>query len=207
MFRYIVILLLALSLASPAWAAAGDEVDDALAHAEALYYAARYKESIELLNSVDTVLRRLNDRPQQKVIVKLQLALAHIGLNENVESKLFFRELFDVKPDYPIDPQLFPPKVINLADEARKEQQETRRRALCDDATQQLRSGTVTTVIDQLGSLKPKCPTLSAALSDAADGFYKKGIDAYKRDDFSIAIQQFGIALKLRPDHDLASQY
>src|SRR5207237_2102123 len=114
-------LFLSLQAAGPSAAPAQDDFKDALAHAEALYYEARFNDSIQLLMRIDDQLGQNSSRRQEKAATKLQLALSHIGLNDIDKAKAFLRELFDVDPDYPLDPQEFSPKVVALAVDAKKE--------------------------------------------------------------------------------------
>jgi tetratricopeptide (TPR) repeat protein len=213
MHRYIVALLLVFliqtrGIASPAPAVAPqDEVKDALSHASALYYEARFKEAIDLLLRVDEVLKPQANRVQDKINVQLQLAISYVGLNDMVQGKARFSELYALKPDYVLDAQQFSPKVLALADQAKAEQNELRARALCDDTLRQLNSPNAVALADQIGSLKQKCPGIDGAVSKAADALYRKGLDSYKRNDLPDALTQFRSALKLDPSHDLAAQY
>src|SRR5258706_6758403 len=99
-----------------------DDIKDALAHAEVLYFEARFQDAIQVLSRIDTVLSPEEKRVPEKTNVKLQLALAHIGLNELSDAKQFLRELFALDPDRRLDPLEFSPKVIALANEAKVEE-------------------------------------------------------------------------------------
>src|SRR5215813_5677711 len=92
MLRNVLALLFIVSMGSPAWAAPADDVSDTLARAEALYYEADFTKSIELLQRLDQSLRTQRDHAREKVSVKLQLALDYIGLNNNNQAKIHFRE-------------------------------------------------------------------------------------------------------------------
>ena len=126
MCRYIRTAFLILSVAISAAAMAADEITDALTRAESLYFEAKFKDAIELLQRADDMLKPRADRNSDKLSVKLQLALAHVGLNETALAKTSLRELYTIDPEYRLDQQQFPPKVIALADEARAEQNEAR---------------------------------------------------------------------------------
>src|SRR5262249_53215292 len=126
MARNIVALLLIVALSRPGWSASSDEVEDALAKAEALYFEAQFAESIKVLLQVDELLRTHPERQQERINVKLQLALAHVGLNDPQKAKSFLNELYAVDPDYSLDTQQFPPKVTTLAAQAKAEQEEIR---------------------------------------------------------------------------------
>ena len=77
MLRYILgafALITSLQVAAPQ-----DDVNSALARAEQLYYEAQFRESIDLLLPIDAALGSQAEGLQDKIRVKLQLALAHIG--------------------------------------------------------------------------------------------------------------------------------
>jgi hypothetical protein len=209
MFRYILPLLLIVSVESPAQPLpqGQDELTDALDHARALYYEANFDESIQLLSRVDDVLRPRTDRMQDKIAVKLQLALAHIGLNENSRARSYLRELYELDADYPLDPQQFSPKVIALAEEARAEQNETRCKTVRDNASRQLETRNVAVLVTLLDSMKTKCAGLTEMEPATAELLYKTGLDSYKKGDFVDALQKFRAVVRLSPQHEMASQY
>src|SRR5437016_14096839 len=89
-----------------------DDIKDALAHAEVLYYEARFQDAIQVLSRIDNVLSPQENRLPDKTNVKLQLALAHIGLNELSDAKQFLRELYAMDPARRLDPLEFSPNVI-----------------------------------------------------------------------------------------------
>ena len=62
MARNIFALLLIVLLSRPGWSGPSDEVDDALAKAEALYFEAQFAESIKVLVQVDELLRAHPER-------------------------------------------------------------------------------------------------------------------------------------------------
>src|SRR5262244_2974522 len=136
MSRYLLAVFLIFSGASIATALPPDEISDTLSRAESLYYEAKFKEAIQLLQRADDLLRPKTDRMQEKINVKLQLALAQIGLNNTSEAKAALRDVFALNPEYKIDEQQFPPKVVMLADEARAEQSQLR----CQTAREEART-------------------------------------------------------------------
>src|SRR5262245_65750859 len=81
-----------------------NEVADAVSYAQALYYEARFRESADVLLRVDELLANRPDRVQEKVNVKLQLALAYIGINDAGKARTFLRDLYTMEPDYVLDP-------------------------------------------------------------------------------------------------------
>src|SRR5262249_54519050 len=134
MLRNVVALLFVISVSQIAWPRAADDVSETMARAEALYYEADFAKSIELLLHVDSLLGPQGDRLQEKAGVKLQLALAYIGLNDTGRAKTYFRDLYELDPDHVVDPQQFSPKVVVLAEQAKAEQNEARCRAVLSDA-------------------------------------------------------------------------
>jgi hypothetical protein len=75
------ILALVFAIQSTPQSASTDDIKDVLARAEALYYEARFSDSIPLLLRANEVLQAKNDRVQDKIRVKQQLALSYIGTN------------------------------------------------------------------------------------------------------------------------------
>ena len=207
MRRYMILGFLTLSFATVAAARPADDVSDALTRAESLYFEAKFKDAIQLLQHADEVLRPRNDRTPDKINVKLQLALAHIGLNETGLAKASLRELFAIDPEYRLDAQQFPPKVLMLADEARTEQNEARCQSVRADARKLLESGNAMALFNLTQPMKPKCTGLEAMDPDLSNMFYKIGVDQYKVGQFSDALEKFQLALKLVPKHELAAQY
>src|SRR5688572_13907358 len=126
MMRSVCAFLLLVLLSPIARSAPADEVSDGLARAQALYYEARFTESVQLLLRVDELLKNQPNRIQEKTTVKLQLALANVGLNDSAKAKAFLRELYALDPDYALDTQQFSPKVMGLASQAKTEQDEIR---------------------------------------------------------------------------------
>ena len=62
------------------------DVSDALAHAEAFYYEAQFNKAIDLLLPVDELLGAEKEQLDEKMEVKLQLALAYVGLNDTAHA-------------------------------------------------------------------------------------------------------------------------
>lgn len=184
-----------------------DEVKDALAHAEALYYGARFSESIALLTRIDESLKTQPGRIQDKIDTKLRLALANIGLNDTAKAKTFLVELYALNIDYALDAAQFSPKVIAVAAEARVEQTKILCVSAQDDARKYLNAGNTNGFLELDRSLKSKCTTLAAIEPEAAESFYKTGVAAYRRGEFPNALSSFEAALTLSPQHELALQY
>src|SRR5262249_37736295 len=145
-----------LSVSRMSWSMPADEMTEMLARAEALYYDADFAKSIELLLGVDSQLRPQAGRVQDKVNVKLQLALAYVGLNDTARARNYFAEVYALDLDHPIDPQMFSPKVIQLAAEAKAQQLEVRCATARSDAERQLKGGSADAVMKLIGA-NQKC--------------------------------------------------
>jgi hypothetical protein len=206
MLRNILPLLIILSASASAWSRV-DEPSEMLARAEALYYEADFAKSIELLLRADELLNQQSGHMDEKTAVKLQLALGYIGLNDSARAKTYLGQLYALDADHRIDPQVFSPKVIKLADEARVEQNAVRCRSVVDDAQRQLGNGNVDAVVKLIASNGAKCLELTALNPKVADVLYKNGLDSYKKNDMEQAVQKFRSALRLDPKHELAAQY
>jgi thioredoxin-like negative regulator of GroEL len=207
MFGNIVALLIVVSIAGFAWPSPPDDIIEMLARAEALYYEADFAKSVELLLRADELLRQEPDHVKEKTDVKLQLALGFIGLNDADRAKAHLGELYVLDPDHRIDPQLFSPKVIRLAEEAKAEQQVLRCRPLLDEAESHLQTGNGEAVVKLIGANQAKCSSLATFFPKAADLVFKEGLQAYKKTQLSEALQKFRSALVLEPKHELAGQY
>jgi hypothetical protein len=178
-----------------------------LARAEALYYEADFAKSVELLSRADEVLRSQPGHLEEKINVKMQLALGFMGLNDINRAKANLVELYALDSDHRIDPQVFAPKVVTLAEEARAEQNAMRCQSLVNDAQEQYAAGNIDNLVKVIGSGGAKCPGVSAFSSKAADLVFKEGLEVYKKSQMTEALQKFRTALALDPSHDLASQY
>jgi tetratricopeptide (TPR) repeat protein len=198
MFRYVLALFLVL---------APDDISDAIARAEALYYEARFKESIQMLLRAEEMLRPQTGRVQDRISVKLQLALAHVGLNDNAQAKSALRELYGLNADYRLDPQQYSPKVLMLADEARVEQNEIRCQAVRNETRRHLDGRNGAAALEMIGSMKSKCTGLDALEPETAELLYRAGLEDYKKNEFSAALDKFRTVLTLAPKHELAVQY
>lgn len=207
MFRSILPLLIIVSASASGWSTVADEPSEMLARAEALYYEADFAKSIELLLRANELLGRQPDHLQEKAAVKLQLALGYIGLNDSARAKTYLGELYALDSDHRIDPQVFSPKVIRLADEARAEQNQVRCRSVMDDAQRQLGIGNTDGVVKLIGATGTKCSELAALNPKVAELLYKEGLDSYKKNHMEEAVRKFRSALRLEPKHELATQY
>ena len=207
MSRHILAVLIVLSLSISGWSSPADELKEMLARAEALYYEADFAKSIELLLRADELLRQQAGLVQEKTEVKLQLALGYIGLNDRARAKNYLGELYALDSDRRIDPQVFSPKVVQLAEEAKAEQTELRCRSLLDDTQRQLAAGNAAAAVKVIGSNQAKCAGLAPLSPKVAELFYKEGLESYRKALMEDAAQKFRSALRAEPKHELAAQY
>jgi lysophospholipase L1-like esterase len=200
MFGYVLSFLVLLQ--SAAQPAAKDDIKDSLARAEALYYEARFNDSIQLLTHVSEQLQSKPDRLSDKVNTKLQLALANIGLNDTEKAKSYLVQMYTLDPNTTLDTQQFSPKVIALAGDAKSEMQRIRCQSIGDDARKNLKEGNAAAVRNLIGSPDSKCVDMAAMANDAADLLYKTGLEAYKRADYAAALSdaQGNMKLELAKD-------
>jgi hypothetical protein len=205
MLRIVLILLTTLQAAPQT--GTQDEIKDALAHAEALYYGARFTESSALLTRIDDSLKSQPARLPERISTKLRLALVHIGLNDPAKAKGFLMDLFALDPDYVLDPKQFSPKVMAVANEAKAEQTKIQCQAAQESARSYLESAKTTALIDLMRSSKSRCSGLAAMEPEMAEALYKSGLAAYKQNEFSTALTKFQAAVTLAPAHELSLQY
>lgn len=201
------IVLLLTTLLGTVQSPASEDAKAALDRAEALYYEAKFKESLEVLLPLDAGLRPEDEELQEKLRAKLQMALDHIGLNEIAEARLLFAELSALNSRYSLDPQQFSPKVIALFEEARTRPDQTQCRSTCDDLRRQLAAGNYDALNLSGQSTESGCGCISDLAADIVQVLYKQGVEAYNRDQFTEALQKFHTALKLQPKDELAAQY
>src|SRR5262245_34473398 len=206
-FRNILALSIIASGSGSGWSTPADEPTEMLARAQALYFEADFAKSIELLLRADELLQQQSGRQQEKTEVKLQLALGFIGLNDNRRATAYLEELYALDGDHRIDPQIFSPKVIRLAEEAKARQNEVRCQSLSEEAQRQLNAGNSDAAVKLIGSNQPNCSDLVALHPKAAELFYKQGLEAYRKAQMEGALQKFRAALQLEPKHELAAQY
>jgi hypothetical protein len=207
MSRRILALLIMFSLCRRAWTSPADDPRELLARAEALYYQADFAKSIELLLRADELLQKETGHLEEKTGVKLQLALGFIGLNDNTRAKGYLLDLYAIDADHRIDPQLFAPKVIQLAESARLEQNELRCRALLQEGQRRLAAAKPDAVVEVIGPNEKKCAGLAALYPKTAELFFKEGLDAYRKAAIEEALQKFRNAVRFEPKHELAAEY
>jgi hypothetical protein len=96
-----------------------EDFGTAIDRAEAAYYAAHFEDSAAILSPLNLLLDAEPGRSQEKIRVKLQLALTHIGLNELDKAKMLFSQLYELDPRFELDREKFAPKVLKLAYEVK----------------------------------------------------------------------------------------
>ena len=101
------------------------DVNTTVARAETAYYEARFDDAAAMLAPLNILLDSHPGRKQEKMRVKLQLALCYIGLNEFPKAKALFSEIYDLEPEFSIDRSKYPSKVLNLAEEAKSARTKT----------------------------------------------------------------------------------
>jgi hypothetical protein len=135
MFRNIVILALVPIVGAGLLqrASAQDDLEGTLTRAQALYYEARFKDSVELLLPLDAALRQQPAQVSQSIRVKMQLALGYIGQNQTAQAKSVFLEVCALDAAYSMDSSQFAPKVLALFNDAKAEHKKARCDARCGE--------------------------------------------------------------------------
>jgi len=186
---------------------AAPQVNSALARAEQLYYEARFREAIDLLRPIDAALGSQPEGLQDKIKVKLQLALAHIGLSETSAASDRFGEIVDLDPSYSLDPRRYSDKVVSLFDEVKEEHNRGRCRTICSEGDRLLDTGDAQSLLARLRSSAADCVCLQATALDAAEHFFQQGLEEYKQESFTTALENFKLALEFQTEHSLAKSY
>ena len=202
-----VFVLALLITMQPPQVAAPDQVKDTLARAEALYFEAKFNESIQLLLQVNEALKGQPARVKERVAAKFQLALANMGLNNPAAAKSFLMEIYALDPDFTVDSQQFSPKVVTLANDAKTEAGAVRCKTAMEEARKDLAGGDSSALLNVLQTMKPKCPDLASIEPEGAELLYKKGLNDYKQGFLQGAVQSFRAAVRMSPKHEMAAQY
>ena len=113
------VILLTSTMPGPQVAAPSTDVSSTLSRAEAAYYDARFNDVIALLEPLDAALESKPERIDERIRIKLQLAMAHIGLNQIDEAKMRFAEIYDINPQFMMDPAKFSAKALTVFNEVR----------------------------------------------------------------------------------------
>jgi len=201
-----VLAVLLLTQASQS-APARDEIRDILKQAETLYYDARFNDSIELLLSLDNRLQKEPNRQQEQIAAKLQLVLAYVGLNRSDQAKAVMRQLYAIDKTYSLDPLLYAPKIIALADAAKAEAVTTHCEADRSAVVKSIEKGDIGVVVNRMQSIKSDCPDLAGMDTVVVDVLYQRAVESTKKAQYADALGMFDAVLKLSPNNDLATQY
>jgi tetratricopeptide (TPR) repeat protein len=207
MFRFFGVLSLLVFSAFSQSSIPQADIDNAIAHAESLYFEARFKDSLDAIAPLDEVLKQEPLRVKDRIRVKLQMALAHVGLNDIAQAKARFAEVCALDPSYSLDREQFAGKVLSLFDEAKAEHSASRCTVVCEEVDRLLTQEDAEAILRLMDSDDAACPCLKAATLDAAELFFQKGLAADKENNFAEALNNLRIALRLQPGHELATQY
>ncbi|NIM11775.1 MAG: PEGA domain-containing protein [Candidatus Aminicenantes bacterium] len=99
------------------------EITRLLKEADENYQNGRFKEAIIIYESV---IQRLNEKKElvktkQKLFqIMVSLALTHFTIRENDKARAQLEKLLALNPHQELDPEYYPPKFINLFEEAKK---------------------------------------------------------------------------------------
>jgi tetratricopeptide (TPR) repeat protein len=204
MWQYLLALLI---WAAPLQLPTPELVASTLSRAQALYYDASFQETIELLLPLDKALSSDDKRIKEKIDIKLQIALAHVGLGQMPEAKIRFSEICALDPDYSLDPKKFAPKVMSAFEEAKEENEKLQCRLLCAKADKLLDAEDAQALLVVIQQARSRCTCIEASALDAANHFYDLGVDAYRKEMLGTALQHFRLATQFNPDQTLARSY
>ena len=206
MFWFVFALWSIVSLASSQTLTPND-VATMVGRAEKLYYDAHFEETISVLGPLDVSLRSQPRLQDEKIRVKVLLALAYIGINDNVRAKSLFKEVAGLDADFSLSPERFSENVVALFDEAKAEGLQDGCRQICQRVNRSLDTHDLAAVLDYVKTGSDNCTCLKAAALDAAELAYGDGAQSFREDDFSDALVKFRKALELNPDHELSRQF
>src|SRR5215510_5023371 len=114
MFRTGLVFLFVATFASSLFSLPQKDINSILGDSEDLYYQAKFRESLDLLVSLDDRLRQDNDHMAQRARVKLQIALSYLGLDLVENAKASLVEMCALEPNCSIDADDYSPKVLTL---------------------------------------------------------------------------------------------
>jgi len=183
------------------------EIQAALSRAQKLYFAAEFQESILVLGPLDLALKDQPGRIPEAVKVKLQLALAHMGLDETDVAQMRFEELCRLDPEYVLDSFQYAPKVISLFTKARDAATQSRCSAACTQARMFLNEANLHALLASLHSAPKGCDCLKNVGEAASEVAVKEGVEEYRNNDTLRSVKSFELALAFDPKNDVASRY
>jgi len=183
------------------------EIDAVLARAQNAYYEARFDEALALLAPLNTALDSEDEqeRIQDRIRVKLQLALALIGMNQLAEAKAHFSEVYDLNSQFSLDRARFAPKVVLLFEEAKAAREEAKCHTMCERVDRPTASNP-NAVLNVLEG-GPACSCSLPRHLQAAEVVYADAMAAYKRGALPEALFKMRTVLMLNPDDHKAAHY
>jgi len=182
------------------------DVTAILARAEGVYYEARFNEAIAMLVPLNTALEAQPGRIQERIRIKLQLALAYIGLNQFAEAKARFSEIYEIDSQFTLDRSKFAAKVLTLYDEAKVGVEEKKCRVICERVDNARNASNPAVILGDVEGAS-ECSCMAAKKASTVDNIFREAVEDYRRGDFSQALTKFRAVLKLNPQHSLAAQY
>src|SRR5262249_11912248 len=148
------------------------DVASVLVRAEKLYYEAQFEQTIGALGPLNESLRSQPGLVDEKIRVKVLLAVAYIGLNDNVRAKSLFKEVAGLDADFSLSPQKFSDNVVALFDEAKAEQRQDSCREICQTVNRSLDTHDLAAVLNYVKTESDTCTCVKAAALDASDLAY-----------------------------------
>lgn len=166
-----VIAVLATGMTSVQATTPQPDVSAILARAQVAYYEARFNDTIAMLEPLNASLENQPARLPELIRTKLQLALAHIGLNQLSEAKALFADLCELDPQFSLDKTKFAPKVLALFEEAKAvrvpPKNDNAADSIYEEAVQAYKRGDVAEALTKIHSvlaLNPQHPLASEYL-------------------------------------------
>jgi hypothetical protein len=206
MFWFLFAIWSILPVASSQTVTAND-VATTVGRAEKLYYDAQFQEAIGVLGPLDVSLQSQPGLQDEKIRVKVLLALAYIGINDNVQAKSLFKEVAGLDTDFSLSPEKFSDNVLALFDEAKAEGLQDSCRQICQTVNRSLDTHDLAAVLDQVKKGTDACTCLKAAALDAAELAYTDGAQSFRDDDFADALVKFRNALEFNREHVLSREF
>src|SRR6476646_5440760 len=190
MLRYGLIFWLVAALGPSGLHPRQSDIDAQLNRSEELYYEAKFKQSVDLLTTLEKSIQSRPDDFPQKVRIKLQLALGYFALDDVKSARSYFAEMCALDPKCSIDVEKYPPKVVSLFDEVKAAQTGNRCRTICDSISSRLATGQIEAATQQLSTATDedrRCGCVVERLRTAAEQSFRDGNDAFTKDDFVTA--------------------
>jgi hypothetical protein len=210
MLRYGLIFWLVAALGPSGLRPRQSDIDAQLNRSEELYYEAKFKESVDLLTALEKSIQSRPDDLPQKVRIKLQLALGYFALDDLKSARSHFAEMCALDSKCSIEVEKYPPKVVNLFDEVKAAQKDSRCHMICDSISSRLAAGQIEAATQQLSTATDddrRCGCVVEVLRTAAEQAFRDGSEAFMRDEFATAAKHFHDALRLDPGYALPLQY